>query len=316
MNTPWTPDDWTKLENRVLLRANRSGEETLIGKEITAAARHVLRAFSNSFFLVTRFLPAAKRVQVEQIYAAVRYPDEIVDSFDGRSVWKCRLLSMWEEAYTVGLQHSTLGARLSAKVPWILAGFTGVVRSAGIPAAHYHSFLDAMRRDTQPAPFQTLDELIDNYVYGSAVVVGYFLAHVYGTTPGVSMEQAYAAASNLGIALQLTNFARDVAEDTGRGRLYIPTNILQAHGPERGAMKLAEEAESRYGSAAESVNVFAADTRAAIRACIDVYRLLNQRILRGPQAAAVRHSVPIAEKFSALPADKYWRLPLAWLGAI
>ncbi|MFN7927716.1 MAG: squalene/phytoene synthase family protein [Blastocatellia bacterium] len=59
-------------------------------------ARQVLRLSSTSFFIVTRFLPPAKRAQVEAIYAAVRYPDEIVqDSFALPTPERTQLLNVW-----------------------------------------------------------------------------------------------------------------------------------------------------------------------------------------------------------------------------
>ncbi|MFN7993338.1 MAG: phytoene/squalene synthase family protein [Bryobacteraceae bacterium] len=284
-------------------------------REITRAARTVLRAYSSSFFLVTRFLPAHKRASVDLIYAAVRYPDEIVDTFAAGSEAKLQMLGRWERHYYQALTLGSIRERLRTGVPWILSGFAEVVRQSGIPADHYGDFLDAMRRDIAPKPFRDLEDLVENYIYGSAIVVGYFLAHVYGTAEGVSMAEAYRCAAELGVALQLTNFARDVAEDRRRGRLYIPSEIIESRGTREGVRFLAETAEARYETASRSLHVFAADTRPAIRACIDVYRLLNRRILHSGDAE-VRHSVPIAQKLSALPTGKYWRVPLAYLGGL
>src|SRR5215210_321121 len=84
--------------------------------------------------------------------------------------------------------------------------------------------------DVTPLPFRTLDDLIHSYVYGSAVVVGYFLAHVYGARDSASFGRALSAARDLGVALQLTNFLRDVAEDQRRGRVYLPADALRAEG--------------------------------------------------------------------------------------
>ena len=130
------------------------------------------------------------------------------------------------------------------------------------------------------------------------------------------MPDAYASSANLGIALQLTNFCRDVEEDRGRGRLYIPENLTNSFGLKKATELLAAEAETRYESAVASLNVFAPDTRPAIGACIDVYRLLNRRILKYGADTGVRHSVPVTEKLSALPSGKYWRIPLAYMGML
>src|SRR4051812_46404651 len=70
---------------------------------------------------------------------------------------------------------------------------------------------------TSPRPFASLEDLIENYIYGSAGVVGYFLTHVYGSHAEEDFGRAMAGARALGIALQLTNFRRR-AFVCGRGR--------------------------------------------------------------------------------------------------
>jgi phytoene synthase len=310
MSAPWTEADWRALDRRVDKRARRAPSDEAALAEIRHASRRVLRAFSSSFFLVTRFLPPAKRGPVEIIYAAVRYPDEIVDSFFLPPTAKLTLLDAWESDYDRAIATDGVRGGLRGGTPWILAGFAEVVRTAGIPKRHYRDFLAAMRRDAAPAGFGTLDELIEGYIYGSAIVVGYFLAHVYGTAPEASMEDAYRCAADLGVALQLTNFARDVSEDRGRGRVYVPQGVAERDG----AAFLASAAEERYARAARDLTVFAEDCRPAVRACVEVYRRLNRQILRAP--ADGRQSVPARQKFGALPASKYWRVPLAYLGAL
>lgn len=312
MTQAWTVARWNLLDAQVLGDVADAASDRQALDVLRRAAKDVLRAFSGSFFLVTRFLPAPKRGPVEMIYAAVRYPDEIVDTFPLDTAAKLENLRRWDRWHTEALAIDGVRNRLQAGVPWILAGFAEVERKSGIPSEHYCSFLDAMRRDALTRPFGTLEQLIAEYVYGSAIVVGYFLAHVYGAADGATLADTYRCAGNLGVALQLTNFARDVVEDAERGRSYIPTEFEGS----RGAVLLAEEAERRYQCAERELSVFAPDTRPAIRACIDVYRLLNRRILRADQEARVRHSVPIAQKFAALPASKYWRVPLAYLGGL
>ena len=82
-------------------------------------------------------------------------------------------------------------------MPAFLAGFTRVVRESGIPPEHYRDFISAMRQDIRPRTFETLEDLIDNYIYGSAVVVGYFLAYVYGPSKSNRMEDTLACSRDL-----------------------------------------------------------------------------------------------------------------------
>lgn len=278
--------------------------------------------------MVTRFLPPPKRAEVEVIYAAVRYPDEIADTFALPEAAKVALLDNWRGAYEKALPQPGLREALAAEVPPFLAAFTEVVRRRSIPPRHYLDFLDAMRHDVRPGVFPTLAALIDGYVHGSATVVGYFLAHVYGPSSPHCFADTLATARDLGIALQLTNFARDVADDHRRGRLYIPLDVLRAEGldaesycrPEnapplrRCVAWMAAEAERRYAAAEAGLDYFSPDSRDAIRACIDVYRQLNRKVSAGAGGWHTRQSVPSLDKFRVLPPSKYWRLPLAYFG--
>jgi phytoene synthase len=311
MRPPWDEITWRKFDAS-MAKADWHA--------IARQARHVLKSYSTSFFLVTRFLPPQKRAEVEVIYAAVRYPDEVVDSFPVTSTRRLELLQEWADGYEAGLR----GQR---GVPPFLSAFTEVVRRREIPPEHYRSFLEAMRLDVEPRLYISMDDLIDSYVYGSAIVVGYFLAYVYG---GSDFPRILASSRALGIALQLTNFLRDVSEDRRRGRVYLPQDLLRAQGIvnldvddptqldalNRVLRQVSAIAEEHYAASERDLDAFAPDCVTAIRACIDVYRQLNLRIGRSAEGVRHRESVPLATKFHVLPPSKYWKLPLAWLGAI
>lgn len=324
---PWTESQWQELEASTREPALRADSEEATWEVVTRQARHVLRTYSSSFFLVTRFLPEAKRAGVEAIYAAVRYPDEVVDSFVLEEGAKLQRLDQWLAQYEDGLKAASLKDALAGGVPCFVAGFTRVVRDAEIPPEHYRAFIEAMRLDVCPRRFETLDDLIASYIYGSAIVVGYFLTYVYGASRAANFNRALASARALGIALQLTNFLRDVREDLRRGRLYLPLDMLRAEGISeidlydaaqypalnRVLRRLTAIAEDYYAQAATDLDAFNMDCRVAIRACIDVYRQLNERIARNQQSLLCRQSVPLSRKFRVLPASKYWILPMAYL---
>lgn len=321
--------DWTALEERTRAAMLEQTDEEAAWLAGVTSARRVLRSYSTSFFLVTRFLPAPKRHQVEVIYAAVRYPDEIVDTFALNSAESIARLEALRSVYGKALEYSSLRERLDNGTPPFLALFARVIRNNSVPPPYYEAFLDAMARDARPRPFATLDNLIEEYVYGSAIVVGYFLAYVYGPHREDDFPRAMAAARNLGIALQLTNSLRDVAEDYRLGRLYLPVDMLQEEGlksnpnpldpAQQGPLarvlkRVADVAEECYEAAAQDLDAFAPDSRTAIHACIEVYRQLNQRIAESPRHCILhRAHVPVSTKFRVLPGSKYWRLPLAYL---
>ena len=323
----WSRQDWAEIDRQTRVEALASGHPEGAWNIVARRSRTVLKTFSTSFFIVTRFLPPAKRAMVEAIYAAVRYPDEIVDSFPITKQQRTELLDLWSLGYETALQSDNLLQSLREGVPCFVAGFAEVVRRAGIPPEHYRAFLDAMRLDIEPRQFADLDDLIESYVYGSAIVVGYFLTYVYGSPTREDFPRALDSARDLGIALQLTNFLRDVAEDQRRGRVYLPVDMLRAEGIEevdatdpgqhpalnRLLAKLTAITEGYYDRSLANLDAFNPDSRIAIKACIDVYRQLNTQIAANPQGILHRESVPMLTKFRVLPPSKYWRLPLAYL---
>ncbi len=326
-NRTWSVEEWTTREARVRARALDARTESAAWRVCTKHARAVMRAYSTSFFIVSRFLPPQKRAEVEAIYAAVRYPDEIVDTFALDDAERLAWLNQWGDFYEAALDSSSLKEALLRGVPVPLASFTKVVRERDIPPEHYRDFLRAMRRDISPLPFETFDDLVENYIYGSAIVVGYFLTHVYGSIDERSFPRALRASRDLGIALQLTNFLRDVNEDQKRGRLYLPLEFLRAEGIEnldarderqhaslrRVLRRLSALSQRHYTKALHNLDAFAPDCRAAIDACIKVYSKLNERIAVSRRGVDERESVPTADKLRALPFSKYWRIPLAYL---
>jgi phytoene synthase len=330
MTEVWDQSAWSAFERRTARAVTTAARPHIAWARAVRASRTILRTYSTSFFIVTRFLPPAKRGQVEVVYAAVRYPDEIVDTFPISPAQRLRLLDQWAENYEQGLKYATLQQAVAAGLNPFVAAFAQVARQRGIPFQHYHSFLEAMRLDVNPRPFLDLEDLVESYIYGSATVVGYFLAYVYGASRPDQFARALTASRDLGIALQLTNFLRDVPEDKRRGRVYLPQDMLRAEGiaemniadeSSRRALKrvlrqLSNTAEQFYSNAESNLDAFSPDCRVAIQSCIQVYRQLNQRIGASTDGVLRRESVPLKEKFRVLPPSKYWRLPLAYLGAL
>ncbi|WP_180538400.1 phytoene/squalene synthase family protein [Nevskia soli] len=330
MNLVWNQEEWRQLERETAQRILLGAKPQAPWAAAARAARLVLRTYSTSFFIVTRFLPPVKRRQVEVIYAAVRYPDEIVDTFPIPAAEQNRALDRWTADYEHALACGSVQEAVAAGANCFAGAFGQVVRTNGIPQEYYRSFLAAMRLDVTPRPFETLEDLIDNYIYGSATVVGYFLAYVYGPSAPAEFDRALRASRDLAIALQLTNFLRDVPDDRRRGRTYLPCDFLGAEGLsvetaadpdarpalDRVLRRLSRVAEEHYAAAERDLDAFAPDCRIAIQACINVYRQLNLRIGASQQGVMHRERVPMVDKFRVLPPSKYWRLPLAYLGAI
>lgn len=323
----WTPSEWGNFEESYLNDLKSSSDTSL--DVAVKFSRKVLKTHSTSFFIVTRFLPKFMRDEVELVYGSVRFPDEIVDSFDIKNYEKKELLSNWRNKYRLALESGSFEDSINKDVPILLAGFTEVVKKYSIPSSYYESFLDAMELDVEPRDFEDTDDLINNYVYGSAIVVGYFLAYVYGSSQIDNFEETLKSSKELGIALQLTNFIRDINEDLKRGRVYIPKTILNNNGIDlknydnnvnqntssinAARMELASIANKYYKESEKGIESFSPESRIAIKACIELYGKLNDRIISRGNDIKTRESLSWSEKLGALPSSKYWKLPIAYL---
>ena len=316
----WDYKEWQDLESNVsrkILNSKDQKEAFQIGKKM---GKKILKNYSNSFFTVTRFLPKEKRDLVEIIYASVRYPDEIVDTFSMSNKKKNQLLDSWKEDFLASRTFSSITKSVDSGIPTILSCYRKAAVEKSIPDEYYISFIEAMRKDIEVSEYKKMEDLIDGYVYGSAIVVGYFLAYIYGPEEGYSVEDLLTPSKDLGIALQLTNFARDVYEDYFRGRFYAPTELLRKPTSEDelenyilSARKiLANEAEKWYSKAESGMNYFASDSQIAIKTCLELFRKLNNKILLQDMPLDHRYSLSTKDKFSFLPLNKFWKLILLY----
>ena len=116
----------------------------------------------------------------------------------------------------------------------------GEMARRGVTFAYVEGLIRGMRADALGVRFETLNELL-SYCHDVASVVGLWLTELFGVRDSWMLDRA----ARLGVAMQLTNIARDVGEDWDRGRLYLPESMLRAHGVTREMI-----GEVRQGSAA------------------------------------------------------------------
>jgi len=171
-------------------------------------ARH-----SKSFHLASALLPDDKKQAVRALYAFCRVTDDIVDFPTGDV--RARLTE-WERV----LREDDPPHDDAVAVAWVDAR-----NRHGVPRAYAAQLIDGVRRDLTQTRYATFDDLI-TYCYGVASTVGLMSMHIIG----FQNEAAVRYAVKLGVALQLTNILRDVAEDFERGRLYLPQDELAAFG--------------------------------------------------------------------------------------
>lgn len=177
-----------------------------------ALAKAVLATKSKSFALASKLLPPESRDDVAILYAWCRYADDAIDLVPvaERASALERLRRELDDAYA--------GA---ATGDVVLDAFGALARRRTIPRAYPDALLDGFAMDVERTRYETLDDLL-LYCFRVAGVVGAMMCHVIG----LSEASALRPAVHLGIAMQLTNVCRDVAEDAADGRVYLPAAML------------------------------------------------------------------------------------------
>ncbi len=182
--------------------------------------RRLNATHGRTYYFATRFLPRAKRHHVHALYGFARYADDLVDHLD--LSWdpqqRRKALEAWSDEFL-----ASLGTGVTDDP--VLVAVLATVRELDIRHDDLRAFLASMAMDLTVTRYATYDDLYA-YVYGSAAVIGSMMLPVLGPTHPDARDRAM----DLGIAFQLTNFLRDVAEDWDRGRIYLPLEDLDRFG--------------------------------------------------------------------------------------
>ena len=205
------------------MRLDPAGGKKLDGglslDEAYELCRKVQKAHSRTYYFSTRLFPAEVRQHVQALYAFMRYADEIVDT--PHDLPLDAQLAVLEE-----FEAETLAAVSGEEVPNpILRAYADTVIRCGIDPETITAFMNSMKMDTRVFRYPTFSDL-ETYTYGSAAVVGLMMCRVVGVVD----HRADRHAEALGVAMQLSNFLRDVGEDWRRGRVYLPMEDLARYG--------------------------------------------------------------------------------------
>lgn len=185
--------------------------------------RRLHATHGRTYYLATRLLPRDRRPHVHALYGFARYADDLVDHLG--LGWPDTQRREALEAWSQPLLDVLAGAdRASLRDP-VLCAVAHTVDVLGIDPDDVRAFLRSMAMDVSVDRYATFAELRE-YVEGSAAAIGSMMLPVLGCDD----PRARLPARSLGVAFQLTNFLRDVAEDWDRGRLYIPMEDLDAFG--------------------------------------------------------------------------------------
>ncbi len=173
----------------------------------------VTKTYSTSFSIAVSYLDVQVQTAIYSIYGFVRFADEIVDSFDQFD--KEALLEKFEadyyEAYKSGISLNP-----------ILHSFQMIVRLYQIPDELIQAFLKSMKADLYKTRYESKSE-IDDYIYGSADVVGLMCLKVFTNGDDALYNSLKLPAKRLGSAFQKVNFLRDLKSDIEfLDRQYFP----------------------------------------------------------------------------------------------
>ena len=252
----------------------------------------VTQRYSTSFSLGTRLLSNSIRVHIYNIYGFVRFADEIVDSFHEFN--KVDLLNRFEE----DLMHSILN-KISLNP--ILNSFQFTVNEKKIDIELIKAFLKSMRMDLTKNNYKTKKEY-DEYIYGSADVVGLMCLKVFVDGDNSKYEKLKPYAMSLGSAFQKVNFLRDLNADfKNLDRTYFP-NLNLSSFDESSKVNIINEIEKDFNNALKGIFMLPESSRLGVYTAYKYYRKLLIKLKNTPsikiQSARIR--VPNYQKMGVL----------------
>jgi 15-cis-phytoene synthase len=269
--------------------------------DVRAAYRHceqVTRTQARNFSYGIRLLPPAKRRALSAVYAFARRIDDIGDG----------TLPAEDKLAALGAARAAVAALEVDGPPsddLVLVALADAAHTHPIPLGAFAELIDGCEADVRGTSYATFAEL-EHYCRCVAGSIGRLSLGVFGSREPATAERL---ADDLGVALQLTNILRDIREDLGNGRVYLPAEDLDRFGvtlaPDRidtladdhGLEELmAFEAQRAFGWYATGMRLLPLlDRRSAASAgaMAGIYLRLLQHIMADPQAALrQRQSLP------------------------
>jgi 15-cis-phytoene synthase len=269
---------------------------SLARREDFDACRVILARGSKSFHFASRALPSRLVEPVSSFYAFCRVSDDAIDE----SADPQRAIT------EVRTRVDGIFAASPIDHP-VDRAFAETVRTSALPRAPIDALLEGYAWDVEGRSYETLSDVIA-YATCVAASVGVGMTWLMGRRD----RSVLARAADLGVAMQLTNIARDVGEDARRGRIYLPLAWLREEGiapasllaePRfsaslgRVTQRLLQEAETLYVRAEPGIEALPADSRRAIRLAAHLYREIGRIIAQnGYDAVGGRASTSTVRK--------------------
>jgi len=280
-----------------------------------SVCRHIARSAAKNFYYGFLLLPLRKRNALSAVYAFMRHADDISDDPSAPMEQRREKLAEWMD----GLRRVVEGERTDDPVLFALADsqirfkipldlLEKLVQGTGmdVPAQAARATPGELPR----LQYETFDQLYD-YCYHVASVVGLVCIRIFGYRD----PRAQKLAEETGVAFQLTNILRDVKEDAGLGRVYLPREDFARFGIDIGALTNgsapaslqpllefeALRARAYYRSAEELLPLIEDDSQGALWTLVEIYRRLLERIVaRNYDVFSERVRLSAVEKLSVM----------------
>ncbi|MCF8260095.1 MAG: phytoene/squalene synthase family protein [Melioribacteraceae bacterium] len=255
-------------------------------------SKKLTNAYSTSFSLGIKAFSSEFRDPIYGIYGFVRIADEIVDTFHNTD--KKHLLKKFRED-----THEAIELGISTNP--VLHSFQEVARKYKIEKELIESFLNSMEMDLSEVSYERDD--YDNYIYGSAEVVGLMCLRVFTRGNEAEYQTLKEPARQLGAAFQKVNFLRDIQSDLEeRGRIYLPGVHEEVKISDSNKKQLELEVEKEFDDALVGIKQLPIGVKLGVYSAYMYYRVLFNKIkkLSVDQLLAKRVRVPNRIKFLLL----------------
>ena len=255
-------------------------------------SKTVTESYSTSFSLATRMLSTSIRQDIYNIYGFVRFADEIVDSFHDYN--KEELLNNFEKELRYSITN-----KISLNP--ILNSFQKTLLKYDIDIKLVNSFLKSMRWDLDKKVYLNKQEF-DEYIYGSADVVGLMCLKVFVSGDQDKFNQLKPFAMSLGSAFQKVNYLRDLkADHESLNRSYFP-NLNIDKFDEKSKQFILNEIDKDFTNALKGILLLPSSARFGVYTAYKYYlKLLNK--LRKTDPLKIKNSrirVPNYQKINVL----------------
>lgn len=246
-------------------------------------SKAVTSSYSTSFFSAINMLHPQLHNPIYSIYGFVRLADEIVDTFHDYD--KATLLSQFKEE-----TYSSFARGISLNP--VLNSFQQVVKDYNIDFTLVEAFFTSMEADLHKEIYYNANEL-QEYIYGSAEVVGLMCLYVFCEGKKEKFEQLRPAARALGSAFQKVNFLRDLREDyEGLHRTYFP-GIEFSNFDEQAKMNIEKDIEKDFQDAYQGILLLPIKAKFGVYVAYKYYLSLFKKIKRLQPAHVMERRVRI-----------------------